>query len=57
MEPSRRFEEGGQEIQLFGEKNLSEDEFGDDFEGGSPVQSCDDFGGNSHDLLNMVTEA
>ena len=57
MEPSRGFEEEGQEIQPLGERDSSEDEFGDDFEGGSPVQSCDDLGGNSHDLSNMVTEA
>ena len=57
MEPSRGFEEGDQEIQPLDEEDSSEDEFGDDFEGGSLVQSCDDFGGNSHDLPNMVTEA
>ena len=57
MEPSRGFEEGGQEIQLLGEEDSSEDEFGDDFEGGSPVQSYDNLGGNSYNLPNMVTEA
>ena len=55
MEHSRGFEEGGQEIQPLGEEDSSEYEFGDDFEG-SPVRSCDDLGGNSHDLPNMVTE-
>jgi hypothetical protein len=57
MVPSRGFEEGGQEIQPLGEETSSEDEFGDDFEGGCPVQSCDDLGDNSHDLPNMVIEA
>ena len=56
MKPSRGFEEGSQEIQHLGEEDSSKYEFGDDFEGGSPVQSCDEFGGNSHDLSNMVTE-
>ena len=56
MEPSKEFEEGGQEIQPFGEEDSIENRFGDEFEGGSPVQSCDDLGGNSLDLPNMVTE-
>ena len=50
------FEEGGQEIQPLGEVDSSEDEFGDDFEDGSPVQSCDDLDGNSNDFSNIVTE-
>ena len=48
---------GGSEIQPLGEENSNEDKFGYDFEGDSPVQSCDDLGDNSHDLPNMVTEA
>jgi hypothetical protein len=56
MEPSKGFEEGGQEIQPLGEEESSEDGFGDDFQGGSPVQLCDDLGGNTLDLPNMVTE-
>ena len=56
MKPGRGFEEGSQEIQPLSEEDSSEYEFGDDFEGGSPVQSCDDLGGNSNDLPNMVTE-
>ena len=56
MEPSREFEEGGQEIQPHGEEDSNEDEFVDDFEGGSSVQSCDDLDSNFHDLSNMVTE-
>jgi hypothetical protein len=57
MEPSKRFEKWDQKIQPLGEEDSSEYDFGDDFEGDSPVQSYDDLGSNSHDLPNIVTEA